>query len=43
MARARGGLARRINNFEKKRFAAAKEMTNAGRRNNGFKIKFLLP
>ena len=43
MARARGGLARRINNFEKKRFAAAKEMTNAGRRNNKFKIKFLLP
>ena len=43
MARARGGLARRTNNFDKRRFAAAKEIGNACRRNNRFKIRFVLP
>ena len=43
MARTRGGLARRINNFDNRRFAAAKEIANARRRNNRFKIKLLLP
>ena len=43
IARTRWGLARRINNFESRRFATAKEMANARRRNNRFKIKFLLP
>ena len=43
MVRTRGGLARRINNFENRRFAAAKEIANARRKNNRFKIKFLLP
>ena len=43
MAWTRGGLARRINNFENRRFAAGKEIANARRRNNKFKIKFLLP
>ena len=37
MARTRGGLARRINNFDNRRFAS-----NARRSNNRFKIKFLL-
>ena len=41
MTRAKGGLGRRINNFEKRKFAAAKEIANARRRNNRFKIKFL--
>ena len=43
MVRTRGGLARRINNFENRRFAAAKEIANARRKNNRLKIKFLLP
>ena len=44
MARTRlGGPPRRVNNFETKRFAAAKEIENARRRDNRFKIKFLLP
>ena len=43
MAWTRGGLARRINNFENRRFAAAKEIANARRKNNRFKIKLLLP
>ena len=42
MARTRGGLARRINNFDNRRFAAAKEIANARRSNNRFKINFLL-
>ena len=42
MARTRGGLARRINNFENRKCAAAKEIANARRRKNRFKIKFLL-
>ena len=40
MARTRGGLARRRNNFNNRRFAAAKEIANTRRRNNRFKIKF---
>ena len=43
MARTRGSLARRPNNFDNKRFAAAKEIANARRRNTRFKIKLLLP
>ena len=43
MARTRGCLARRINNFDNRRFVAAKEVANARRRNNRFKIKLLLP
>ena len=43
MVRTRGGLARRINNFENRRFAAAKEIANARRKNNRSKIKLLLP
>ena len=43
MARTRGGLARRPNNFDNRRFAAAKEIANARRRNDTFKIKLLLP
>ena len=42
MARTRGSLATRINNFDNRRFAAAKELANARRGNNRFKIKFLL-
>ena len=42
MARTGAGLARPINNFENRRFAAAKDVANACRRNNRFKIKFLL-
>ena len=42
MARTRGGLARHINNFKNRTFSAAKEIDNARRRNNRFKIKFLL-
>ena len=42
MVRTNGDLARRINNFENRRFAAAKEIANTRRRNNRFKIKFLL-
>ena len=42
MARTRGSLARHINNFENRKFAAAKEIANARRRKNRFKIKFLL-
>ena len=41
MARTRGGLGRHVNNFEKRKFAATKEIANARRRNNRFKIKFL--
>ena len=40
MARTRGGLARRPDNFDNRRFAAAKEIANARRRNYRFKIKF---
>ena len=43
MARSTGGLARRLNNFDNRRFAAAKEIANARRRSNRFKIKFVLP
>ena len=43
MARTRGGLVRCTNNFDKRKFAAAKEIGNACRRNNRFKIKFVLP
>ena len=44
MARTRlGGLPRRVNNFENRRFAAAKDIANARRRNSRFKIKFLSP
>ena len=43
MARTRGGLARRPNNFDNRRFGAAKEIANARRRNDTFKIKLLLP
>ena len=43
MARTRGGLARRPNNFDNRRFVAAKEIASARRRNNMFKIKLLLP
>ena len=43
MARTRGGLARRINNFDSRRFAAAKEIAIAHRRNNRFKMKIPLP
>ena len=43
MARTRGGLGRRPNNFDSRRFAAAKEMAKARRRNNRFKVKLLLP
>ena len=43
MARTRGGLARQSNNFDNTRFAAAKEIANARRRNTRFKIKVLLP
>ena len=42
MARSRDGLARRLNNLDNRRFAAAKEIANARRRNNRFKIKFVL-
>ena len=43
MARTRlGGPPRHVKNFESKRFAAAKEIANARRRDNRFKIKFLL-
>ena len=38
-----GGPPRRVNNFENRRFAAGKETVNACRRDNIFKIKFLLP
>ena len=31
MTKSRGGLARRPNNFDNRRFAAAKEITNARR------------
>ena len=43
MARTKGSLARRPNNFDNRRFAAAKEIANARRRYNRFKIKFVLP
>ena len=43
MTRTRGGLARRPNNLDKRRFADANEIANARRRNNRFKIKFVLP
>ena len=42
MTRARVGLTRHTNNFDNRRFATAKEITNASRRNNRFKIKFVL-
>ena len=37
------GLPRRVNNFENRRFAAEKEIAKGRRRDNIFKIKFLLP
>ena len=40
--RTRGGLSRRPNNFDNRRFAAAKEIANARKKNNRFKIKFVL-
>ena len=43
MARTRGCLARRPDNFDNRRLAAAKEIANARRRNHRFKIKLLLP
>ena len=47
MVRTRATLRRRpaINNFNNRRFAAAKEMENARQRrgNSRFKIKFMLP
>ena len=43
MARTRGGLARLANNFDNRRFAAAKEIANARRRNNRSRIKSVLP
>ena len=44
MAGARGdSLARRTNNSDSRRFTAAKEIANAHRRSNRFKIKFVLP
>ena len=44
MARTRlRGPPRGVSNFETKRFAAPKEIENARRRDNRFKIKFLLP
>ena len=43
MARTRRGIARRPNNFDNRRFAAAKEIANELRRNNRFNIKLLLP
>ena len=43
MARTRlGGPPRCVNNTENRRLAAAKEIANARRRDNTFKIKFLL-
>ena len=42
MGRTRGGLARRPPNFDNRRFVAAKETANARRRNDRFKIKFVL-
>ena len=43
MARTRlGGPPRCLNNFENTRFAAIKEIENARRGNNKFKIRFLL-
>ena len=42
MARTRSGLARRPKSFDNRRFAAVKEIANARRRNNRFKIKFVL-
>ena len=41
MARTRGGLARRPNDFDNRRFAAASKIADARRRNNRFKIKFV--
>ena len=38
-----GGPPKRIINFENRRFAAAKEIANARRRDNSFKINFFLP
>ena len=44
MARIRfGEPPRRVNNFENRRFAAAKEIANARKRDTRFKIKFFLP
>ena len=37
------GLPRCVNNFENRRFAAEKEIAKGRRRDNRFKIKFLLP
>ena len=43
MARTRlGGPPRRVNNFENRRFAAARDIANARGRDNRFKIIFLL-
>ena len=42
VAGTRDGLARSSNNFDNRRFAAAKEIANARRRNNRIKTKFVL-
>ena len=42
MTKARVGLTRDTNNFDNRKFATAKEIANASRRNNIFKIKFVL-
>ena len=44
MARTRiRGPPKPINNFENRRFATAKDIANACRRDSGFRIKFVLP
>ena len=43
MARTRGGLARRPNNFYNRRFAVEKDTANTRRKINRFKIKLLMP
>ena len=42
MASTRGVLARRANGFDNRRFVAVKEIANACRRNDRFKIKFVV-
>ena len=42
MARTRGGLTRRPNDFDNRRFATAKEIANARRKNSRVKINFVL-
>ena len=43
MARTRDSLGIRLNNFDSRRFAVAKKIANACRRNHRFNIKFVLP